>query len=253
MQYGFNTAKLFGITPFGGAIEFGGIEGITLDFSRNVKELQGTKAFPEIIALGKGKVTGKATSTNFYASSINLMMSGMGDVSKGQRLFIQEPFALATSTPSYTVKNAANFYKDLGVKDTSNSMNIVPFSYASSAPTTGQYSLDGTTKGKYLFSADDATAKKSGLISYIYEQPNGGSIIQLNNPEMAIAQYFAMFLQGQLINKQGNPKQVNVWLNACVSSKIGFGWKIEDFNKPQFDFQAFSDDLDSIGWMSIGE
>jgi hypothetical protein len=252
-QYSFNTATVYAIDAATNApTELMSVSDISLEFSRDVKELQGRKAFADISALGKGKCSGKGTINTYNAEAINLFLGNMGGITAGQRLFIQEPFTLATGTPNYTVANAVNFYKNLGVKDVSVATNVNQMAMVASAPTAGQYALDGTTKGKYLFSTDDATAGKSCIASYIYTATTGGSIIALNNPDMDIANYFAMFLQGGLVNKQGVKKQTNVWLNCCLSSKLGLGWKLGEFNSPSFDFTASADDLDSLGWMSIG-
>jgi hypothetical protein len=253
-QYSFSTANVYAIDAVTGApTELMSISDISLEFSRDSKTLTGIKAFAEVAALGKGKCSGKGTINTYNAIAINRLLGNMGTITTGQRLWIQEPFTLATGTPSYTVANAANFYKDLGVNDTTIPTNVNPFQWVASAPATGQYALDATTKGKYLFADADATAKKSGIVSYIYSATDGGSLIELNNPTMAVAQYFAMFLHGNLVNKQSIVKQTNVWLNCCMSSKLGLGWKVEDFNTPTFDFEAMADDLDSLGWMSIGQ
>lgn len=253
-QYSFSTANVYAIDAVTGApTELMSISDISLEFSRDSKTLTGTKAFAEVAALGKGKCSGKGTINTYNAIAINRLLGNMGTITAGQRLWIQEPFTLAAGTPSYTVANAANFYKDLGVQDASVPTNVNPFEWAASTPAAGQYSLDGTTKGKYLFNAADATAGKSGIVSYIYTATDGGSVIALNNPTMAVAQYFAMFLHGNLVNKQSASKQVNVWLNCCLSSKLALGWKVEDFNTPSFDFEAMADDLDSLGWMSVGQ
>lgn len=380
-NYQFNVGRLFGIDTNGNPQEFGLLQDVTLDISRELKELKGPNAFAEVIALGSGKISGKASSAEFSTNNLNLMMAGMGDVTKGQYLMASELASLSSVKKDYTVTNAANFYKNLGAKDVSNPLNAVnmvmsantkltapstptlttsptggtipagsysvkvaalnqlgynsnatfdqqianlkaPTSGVSaaavaaatsaltgntnvilasvaavagavayawyvgltgaetlqivttgnsinlntivtggdSAPVadttgifdTGNYVIDPTTAGKYTFNQADAAQNKNMTVNYLWHDTSSGQIINLSNKEMGVAQYFSLFLSSPMVNKQGIQRQCNVWLNAVVSSKLALGWKLGDFQKPQFDFQASSDAANGLGWFSIG-
>lgn len=384
-QYQFNVGRLFGVDVNGNPQEFGLLQDVSLDISRELKELNGTNAFAEVIALGKGKITGKAASAEFNANNLNLMMGGLGDISKGQILMASEAVALSTSLKTLTVSNAATYHKNLGATDISNPLSTIPLimssntklttpeiptvttgttggnigagsyivkvaalntlayntvkannsldqqriglslpntgvstiaasvatsaltgttnqilatvapvkgamAYAwfvgttgnellqiittgtsltllslstggSAVPTVdttgifdpGQYLIDPSTVGKYDFNQADANMSKNMIVNYLYKDNSSGKTIQLHNKEMGVAQYFSLFLSSPLVNKQGITKQCNVWLNAVVSNKLGLGWKLGDFQKPQFDFQASSDAVGGLGWMSLGD
>lgn len=380
-NYQFNVGRLFGLDTNGNPMEFGLLQDVSLDISRELKELMGTNAFAEVIALGKGKISGKASSAEFSSTNLNLMMGGLGEVSTGQILMASESVNLSSTVSSLTVANATNFYKNLGATNTTNSLNTIPMTMSTNtklttptAPTvttstsggsiaagtysvrvaalntlaynsvstfdqqlvnlaapstgvsisstavatgaltgttnailatvptvsgalayawyvglsgaetlqiittstslslltivaggssattidttgifsTGEYLMDATTTGKYNFNTADAAMNKIMLANYLWKDTSGGKTIQLTNQEMGIAQYFSLFLSSPMVNKQGVTKQCNVWLNAVVSSKMALGWKLGDFQKPQFDFQASSDAVGGLGWMSLG-
>lgn len=384
-QYQFNVGRLFGVDTNGNPMEFGLLQDVTLDISRELKELTGANAFAEVIALGKGKITGKASSAEFSSANLNMMMGGLGDISAGQILMASEAVQLSNTLKTLTVANAANFNKNLGVTDITNPLSTVPLIMSSNAklatpvaptvsagttggtipagtysikvaalntlgyntvygkglidqqlnnlviPTSGvtaggaagasgaltgstnqilatvtpvdgaiayawfvglvgnetlqvvtsspsltllslstggsaatvltdttgifgagNYVMDPTVKGKYDFNQTDANVNKSMIVNYLWKDNSAGQTINLNNKQMGIAQYFSLFLSSPLVNKQGITKQCNVWLNAVVSSKLGLGWKLGDFQKPQFDFQASSDAVGGLGWMSLG-
>jgi len=357
-QYPFGCASVYAIDSDGLPQELMSISDITLDFSRDAKELVTRRAFADIMALGKGKISGKGTINVVNEAAMTQLYNGVGTSEKGQRLWAQESFTLASGVSTYTAENAANFYQDLGVKKVVGSTNSKILTPTLSTPSIGEYKC---SSGVYTFNSNDTSAGMSGLASYLYSKDTtagartytvttnfvaadtlivggatltatasttdatnfavgstiadtvaniatalaanstvnaiytvthdgtaftltetvagsdntpavatytgtgvvssgtatasvdaGGNIITLNNVKQAAATFFSMLIQGDLINKQNESKQMNVWLNCCLSNKIGLAWKSEAFNGASFNFEAASDDLNSLGWMSIG-
>lgn len=249
MQYSFNTGKLFVVSGDSGPMELALLQDISLDFDASPKELYGPYRFPELVALGKGKVSGKATFANVNVDVINLLSSGLGAITTGQYIYSEEAKTVPVSS-TYTVSatHESDFYKNLGVDNVNDTLNKLPMSYTSStAPSAGEYTV---SSGVYTFNA--AEAGKSVIVKYMYSSTDGQKIT-LTNKLQGVATYFSLFLSTVMVSKLTNVEyQNNVWLNACVSSKLAMAWKLEDFNMKNFDFQAFSDATGGLGWMSFG-
>ncbi len=379
MQYSFGTGKLIvmnGISP----IELATLQDISMDFDAGAKELYSNMRLPELIALGKGKLSGKATFENVNADALNLLTSGLGTVSTGQYVYAEEAFNMSTGTNTFTPSHAGAFYQNMGVVDVSNSMNQVPMlitggalsaastpgvvvsttggsigastlsvkvaaittnalsqcsvvgvqqsgltlpsagvTAASTGQTTGvltgttnsvtvninpvtnaagyaifmgvsgsetlqaitsnisflltanvtggvvfpatdtsgnassgQYNVNATS-GLYSFNTADATNNKSVIVRYLWKDSVNGKTMQLTNQPQGSATYFSMFLSTVMASKISSASyQNNVWLNACLSTKLSLAWKLEDFNGEQFDFSAFSNSSGGLGWMTVG-
>jgi hypothetical protein len=151
-----------------------------------------------------------------------------------------EVLQIITTSPSLTLLTLSTGGSAVPVADTTGIFG------------SGGYIIDPTIDGKYSFNSADANLNKKMIVNYLWNDQSGGQTINLNNKQMAVAQYFSLFLSSPLVNKQGITKQCNVWLNAVVSNKLALGWKLGDFQKPQFDFQASSDAVGGLGWMSLG-
>jgi len=358
-QYPFGCASVYAVDSDGIPQELMSISDITLDFNRDSKELVTRRAYADIIALGKGTISGKGTINVVNKDAMEQLFNGVGSSTAGQRLWLQEAFSLSAGTSTYTVAQAANFYQDLGVKKVIGSTNSkILKGTTSTVPGVGEYYC---ADGVYTFNSSDTTSAMSGVASYLYSKTAtagamtytvttnavaadtvtvagvtltataattdstnfevgttiaatvanivtalnanttvtnlytvtttgatftltetdagegntpaaatytgtivissgtattsvsaDGNIIALTNVKQAAATFFSMFIQGDLINKQNESKQMNVWLNCCLSSKIGMAWKSEAFNGSSFDFKATADDLNSLGWISMG-
>jgi hypothetical protein len=129
---------------------------------------------------------------------------------------------------------------DLGVWDVTLGK---PMSRVASSPASGQYSV---AAGVYTFASADAG--KSVLIYYDYTVAASGNTITINNQLLGVQPFFKIVLSTSY-----NNKQLTMTLNRCVSSKMAFGTKQEDFLVPDFDFNAFADDADVVGYLSVAE
>jgi len=107
--------------------------------------------------------------------------------------------------------------------------------------------------GVYSFNPTDCADGLEVNLKYMYKTTtSGGKIITLTNQKQGLATYFQMFLGGTLVNQMGVSQQANIYLGSVVSNKLSLAFKIGDFNYPSYEFEAFSDSSNSIGWLSIG-
>lgn len=75
-----------------------------------------------------------------------------------------------------------------------------------------------------------------------------GRLLTLTNALLGTAPAFAVSLKTSF-----NNKSVVMTLNQCMSSKLAFQTRLEDFMIPDFDFSCFVDESGSLGYMSFAE
>jgi hypothetical protein len=240
-QYIFGSGTLFGTrtdlaaqTP----IQFGALQNISLDFSYETKELYGAYQFPLAVARGKGKITGKASTGQVDANAFNSLFFGQ-TMTIGQTVIALNESGTIPGTPyQVTVVNSTTFVDDLGV---SNVLTGVPLKKVAASPATGQYSV---AAGVYTFATADTS--NTVYISYSYTVASTGDTIAIANQLMGATPTFAVSFQETF---NGNIYEVK--LNQCVSSKLNFSFKNDDFNMSEFDFSAFADVSGNIGSISM--
>jgi hypothetical protein len=205
------------------------------------KELYGQYQFPVAIARGQGKATGKAKMAQVSGLAFNNLFFG-GTLASGQ---LATAFGEAGTIPSssaftVTVVNSSTWQDDYGVVFAATGL---PLSKVPSAPTAGQYSV---AAGVYTFNSGDGG--KAVLISYTYTVAGTGQQLTLTNPLMGTTPTF----QAQLYTSfQGKP--CNVKLFNCVSSKLAFATKTEDFVIPELDFDIFANAAGNVLQWAFGE
>ena len=227
--------------PTGTPQKFGVLQGASVDFAGNIKELFGQYQFPVAVARGTMKINGKASAANLNARLYNeLFFNGTLTTGKERKLAINEAGSVGTTPFQITVAGAATFKRDYGVTDAATGVELIR---VASAPATGQYSVNETT-GVYTFASADTG--KAVLLTYEYEPTiTDGEIITINNQLLGVAPRFQVNLATLY-----DGKMFVLTLNACVSNKFSFGTKLEDFNIPDFEFSAFADNAGVVGQMS---
>jgi hypothetical protein len=227
-----------------GPDQFAILQDNTIDFSWEVKELYSQLSFPVDIARGKGKITGKAKAARVFAALYADIFFGEAVVSGESTVSEDEVFTLAT-TGIYTVANATGFAQDLGLYYNSNSRGR--FKFVTGAPTTGQYTTG--VNGVYTFNTGDAN--QSLAISYIYTNASGFSVT-IKNELMGYTPTFlgTFYSQNATLGTTG---QLTLRLNECVSSRLSFPSRIDDYNIPDLDFSVFSSGSNIIGTLSSTE
>lgn len=224
-------------------VQFGILQDVSLDFAFTLKELHGSLQFPIDIGRGTAKITGKAKHGDIDADLWgSLFFDDAPPLLSGPQLLaaIGEAAAIPTTPFTVTVTQAATFQFDQGVKYT---VTGVRLQRVASGPVAGEYIVNEAT-GVYTFAAADVGL--GVLISYTYTLASGGRKILITNNLLGDAPQFQV-----LFNGLRNGKQINVQLNRCISSKLSFATKLEDFMIPEFDFMAMADDSNNVGTISI--
>jgi hypothetical protein len=222
-------------------MNFGLVQEVQLDLQFNAKELYGQYQFPVAIARGQGKASGKAKMAQVSGLAFNNLFFGGSLVSGQLATSFGEAQSVPASTPfTVSVANAAAWQDDYGIVYAATGLPLVK---VASAPAAGQYSV---AAGVYTFNSGDAG--KGVLISYTYTVSGAGQQFTLANPLLGTTPTF----QAQLYTSfQGKP--VNVKLFNCVSAKLAFATKLEDFVIPELDFDIFANSAGNVLQWSFAE
>lgn len=241
-EYIFGSGQLYGTrtdvansTPY----QFGALQDVSLDFSFDNKELYGQFQFPLAVARGKGKITGKAKVAQFNAKAYNDLFFGQ-TVTTGQTLVTTAPGESGTipGTPyQVTVTHSSTFVDDLGVVSATTGAPLV---LVASSPATGQYSVSA---GVYTFAAADTT--NTLYIAYSYTATSGFKFTGANQL-MGTSPIFSV-----VFNDVFNANAITMKLNQCISTKLSFNFKNDDWNMSDFDFSAFADVSGNLYSMSL--
>lgn len=224
-------------------VNFGLVQEVSIETTFNIKELYGQYQFPVAIARGTAKVQGKAKVAQISGLAFNNLFFAQSASAAQVSLAYNETGSIPANPGPYTitVANAANFVADFGVL---NALTGVPYTKVAAAPTTGQYSVNETT-GVYTFAAADETL--GVLISYTYNISSGLKFT-LANQLLGTTPYF----QAQF-REVFDGKTINVTFNKCISSKLAFATKLEDFTMPDFEFGAQADAAQNVITWSFSE
>lgn len=134
-----------------------------------------------------------------------------------------------------TLADSSDLLRVIGVTDT----KAVPLKRVASGPTAGQYSVDEVT-GTYTFAVADAG--KTVFINFRYTATitgaQGGTIM---NVDMGNAPTFALDLM-----QAYKGKILHFKFYRCMSNKLGMATKQDDYNIPDFEFEAFADDTGRV-------
>jgi hypothetical protein len=244
----FGSGTLWGIrTDIANAtpIRFGALQDVDFEFSATNKELYGQNQFPIAVARGKGKATGKAKFGMISGNTYAQLLFGATPTSGQIATIDQEADTIPATTPfTVTVANSATWTADLGV---SYAATGLPLKLVTGSPATGQYSV---AAGVYTFAAADEGM--GVLISYKYTIAAIGQQFTITNQLLGVQPVFQAFLRNGWTSPTG-PKNINLQLNACIASKLGFPTKQDDFMITSMDFDAFADASNIIGMMSFSE
>lgn len=246
-MYEFGLGKLFSVNSDGTSVEFGTLQDVSFSFSFDKKELYGRNQYAVKVARGKAKTEGKAGFAQIKSAALNQILNG--DISTGKKVILDPHVTdiVPAVTPfelTYTVPNTGTFGKMLSMYDVSDPSVATPMKLVTTAPNTGEYSIDVATK-KFTFSSAD----KGKRVQYTFEyNVSTGKTITLTNRQMGTAPVFQIELFTQL-----DGKQLCLQLNACTTTKLDFNMKQEDFLIPGFDFSAFADSAEILGYLYLDE
>jgi hypothetical protein len=227
-------------------INFGLVQKVSVDTSVSVKELYGQFAFPVAVGSGTRKVTCKASLARFSGQAIGrLFYNQVPQPGSTVSQFSEVHSVPGTSPFTVSVTFGAHFVSDQGVTYASSGLPLIA---VASSPTTGQYSVNAAT-GVYTFSTGDQGV--GILISYNYAPtPAAGESLAITNPLIGPTSTFSALL---FATDPTTNQQFSVSLNQCVASKFSFDTNIEDFAKPDFEFQAFANAAGQVMTFNFGD
>jgi hypothetical protein len=234
-QYNFGVGQLFIVPPGANPtpVNVGTLKDVSLDISRDVKELIGAYAFAEDVALGKGKISGKAKSGRIQGGLIAAILAGSATTT-GQTAAANNELSTIPTTPyQVTALNGATFVQDGGVYDYTAGKWLTCIA---SAPASGQYSVSAA--GVYTFAAADTT-HQVGLY-YTYTMVTGNKVA-LTNQLMGAATIFQLNVFNTY--KGG---QFGYTLYAVVMPKLSLAGKQDDYTEVDIEFQGFADSLNRV-------
>lgn len=246
MEFGFGSGILTGLrldvsgvqTP----IRFGALQDVSVEFAGDTKQLWATNQYPIDVARGKTKISGKAKVAEIKARMYNDLFFGQTLSTGSLKYAYNESTTLSNTTvaPAYTIANSGSTpLADQGVFYITNGNQLTA---VSSAPVSGQYTFVAST-GVYGFSTFD---NNTGVyVNYTYHIATGLTISG-SNPLMGNTPRFqATFFQ------QFENNQVVLVLNNCVSSRLTFPTRIDDYVIADLDFDAFADSGNNVfSWYS---
>jgi hypothetical protein len=241
-MFEFGSGTLWGFPSGGNAapnptpMKFGTLQDVSLDISGDVKQLYGQKQFPEAVARGKCKITGKAKFASINGKMLNDLFFGQ-TLGAGMVQIALDEVHSVPATPFQVVitpPNSGVFVQDWGVRYVATG---TPLTRVTASPVQGQYSISGST---YTFSAGDVGTNNI-LISYSYSVSGTGTQLNIKNQLMGFAPTVQVLLQTLY-----NNNQFSVLLYSVVASKLSFATKQEDFIIPEFDFEAFANSAGQV-------
>jgi hypothetical protein len=214
----------------------------SLDFTRTTKQLYSLNQMPNAIGVATMQIKGKAKLAQLSGRMANdLFFSGTSAVGQTSTQINEGPTPIPTTPFQITVVNAATWTQDLGVI---NSATGVPMTRVASAPAAGQYSV---ALGVYTFASADNVSGVSVKISYNWTT-TGGQTVTVPNQAMGIGATFKSVLS-TTYNGLGS-----TWtLNASIATKFAVATQLEDFMKPDFEWDAYTDSTDTLGTISFAE
>jgi hypothetical protein len=225
-------------------INFGLVQKVTVDTSVSVKELYGQYAYPVAVGSGTRKLSCKASLARFSGQALGRLfynqVPGVGSLITS---FAEVQSIPAASPYTVTVANSTHFANDQGVTYATTGL---PLTAVASSPAAGQYSV---AAGVYTFAAADQS--KGVLISYDYTSTTLGESLAIGNPLIGPTSTFSARLFAYDPTNQN--LQFSVTLNQCVASKFSFDTNIEDFAKPDFEFQAFANAAGQVMTFNFGD
>lgn len=216
------------------------IQDVQIDMTGDVKELKGSSQFPDDVAAGDKKGTGKFAIGRKDLELFNQIFFADTIATGGTSVAPNESHSIPATTP-YTVvvtpPNSGTFSVDLGVNYAASGIALVK---VGTSPATGQYSV---AEGTYTFAAGDQGV--GVIISYAYTITGSGATYQVNNQALGYGPQVEMWLvdtyQPKNVGSAGAPVyEYNVIrIYAAKVTKLTIGNKRADYSIPEIDFSYF--------------
>lgn len=224
-------------------VQFGALQDVSVDISFDTKLLYGRGQFAIDVARGKGKIAIKPKFAQLNGALVNNLFFGQTTTAQLVGDYDDLVGSVIPSTPftiTPAIPNAGTWSADLGVRDS----NGVPMTRVTSAPTTGQYSV---AAGVYTFAAAD-----TGKTVYIAFQYTSAIASAKKGSIQSLVMGPAPKFRVDLLIPYG-PKMMTLAFLSCVSSKLTFATKQDDFAIPEMDIDAVGDAVGNVGFWSMSE
>lgn len=226
---------------------FGILQEVEIDFDQSLKELIGQYRVAVDVAFATLKITGKAKFARIQANIMNdMFFGGTVEDASGDDMSVAEAHAVPATPYKVTVTNGGDFVNDLGVFNANTGLQMEA---VAASPATGQYAVDSTT-GEYTFAAADTLIPMLFYYSYTITTAKK---ITVTNPLLGTGPAFQLNIKEQYTNNAGVINTMFLKLNACRSSKLTLPFKNVDYTIQEFDFQAFADQANTIGSITVTE
>ncbi|MDQ1326677.1 MAG: hypothetical protein QG564_1802 [Campylobacterota bacterium] len=228
-------------------IMIGTLQEVSLDMGVELKELFGSDSqYAKFVAGGKAKISGKAKMGTVKGEIFSSLFFGQAATDGLTSVKYDTVGTVIPTTPfevTVTPPVSGDFVADLGVIDKA---TLKQFKRVASAPATGEYAVSAL--GVYTFASADAG--DTVLINYSY---NNGVVVGAKQSTMiAVPMGYSPTFSVDLYLPY-NGKSMIFTLHKCISGKLSFGTKLDDFTMPEFEFQAFSDDIGRVATWSTSE
>lgn len=214
------------------------IQDVQIDISGEVKELKGASQFPDDVAAGDKKGTGKFGVGRKDLNMFNQIF--FADIVETGGTSVVPNFSAVPTSSAVTVTPPASgtFAADLGVQYAGSGISLTK---VAATPTAGQYTV---ASGVYTFASGDTAATAGVVISYSYTL-TAGTTYQVNNQALGYGPQVEVYLVDTYQPKNSGTATAPVYeynvihLYAAKVTKITIGNKRADYSIPEVDFSYF--------------
>lgn len=209
------------------------VQDVDVTIDQQLKELKGQYKFPDDVAPGEMKLTGKIGTGRIDYQLWNNLFFADSFATGEDAIALAEAHTVPASTP-FTVTiappSSGTFVGDLGVQYSATGQ---PFTKVATVAAAGQYAISG---GVYTFDSADASA--GVLISYTYALTSGHTLT-VNNQLMGYGPVFELWLAEPYQAFGGNAGLNGLHLYACRLSKLNQPFKRDDYLIIDHEFEAY--------------
>ena len=245
-MFNFGSGNVF-INPVGGNLATNPtpqkpltLQDLSFDVTQELVEQRGQLKFPDDVAPGDMKITGKITTGRWEILMLNQIFFGDAIAANANQIAANEAQTAAASVPA---THAALFVKDLGViyAGAPPVGNQTQLTRVTGTPATGQYNV---TSGTYVFATADVGV--AVLISYEWEPATAGSAQtgQVNNQLMGYGPVCEVYYQLTYNTSPSTATPASaaslIHLTSVRFSKAGMPIKRKGYTNVELDFEAYA-------------
>jgi len=241
-EYVFGTGRIYAVNNGTGKVptspatiqpaQFLSLQEATVEEAVTLKELPSSYEFPDSVANGERKMTGKITFGRVDLLLLNEIVWGENSFAAGGTLVQgSEAGAVGAATPyTYSATNAATFIADLGVYYVATGKQLTSLG-ATGTPTTGEYTV---AAGVYTFAAADGGL--AILVNYTYTSLTAGSSVTVNTQIMGMA---ARPSFGLYLSMPSDGANSDLIIFNARAAKLNRPFKYNDYLKVELDWEAY--------------